>query len=196
MDRLLFKITLGNNDELEPLLCVTTSKVNVLLDRYHSSLLAGHVGITKCYQTISQRFYCPNLAEQLRAYVTGCHVHQLFQKGKTFDRPFQKIININIPAMTKMSMDIKHMPASNGYTHILVQLCEVSNFLVALPPASTKTQHILEAFQKGYLAYFGPPTHIICDQDPAFNSSLMEAFTQQLNIKVIMVSPTDHKSLG
>ena len=195
IDGLLFKIALGNNGELEPLLCVPTSKVNVLLDRYHSSLLGGHVGITKCYQTISQRFYWPNLAEQLRACITGCHVCQLFKKGKTYDRPFQKRININIPAMTKMSMDIKHMPASHGYTHILVLLCEVSNFLVALPLVSTKTQHILEAFQKGYVVYFGPPTHIICDQDPAFTSSLMEAFTQQLNIKAIMVSPTNLKSL-
>ena len=195
IDGLLFKITVGNNGELEPLLCVPTSKVNVLLDRYHSSLMGRHVGITKCYQTISQRFYCPNLAEQLRAYITGCHVCQLFKKGKTFNRPFQKRININVPAMTKLSMDIKHMLASHGYTHILVLLCEVSNFLVALPLVSTKTQNILEAFQKGYLAYFGPPTHIICDQDPAFTSSLMEAFTQQLNIKVIMVSPTNHKSL-
>ena len=50
-------------------------------------------------------------------------------------------------------------------------------------------------FQKGYLAYFGPPTHIICDQDPAFTSSLMEAFATQLNIKLIMISPTNHKSL-
>ena len=195
IDGLLFKITVGNNGELEPLLCIPTSKVNVLLDRYHSSLMGRHVGITKCYQTISQRFYCPNLAEQLRAYITGCHVCQLFKKGKTFNRPFQKRININVPAMTKLSMDIKHMLASHGYMHILVLLCEVSNFLVALPLVSTKTQNILEAFQKGYLAYFGPPTHIICDQDPAFTSSLMEAFTQQLNIKVIMVSPTNHKSL-
>ena len=82
IDGLLFKITVGNNGELEPLLCIPTSKVNVLLDRYHSSLMGGHVGITKCYQTISQRFYCPNLAEQLRAYITVCHVCQLFQEGQ------------------------------------------------------------------------------------------------------------------
>ena len=67
--------------------------------------------------------------------------------------------------------------------------------MVALPLASTRTPHILEAFQKGYLAYFGPPTHIVCDQDPAFTSSLMEAFVTQLNIKVILVSPTNHQSL-
>ena len=26
--------------------------------------------------------FCPNLAEQLRVYITGCHVCQLFKKGK------------------------------------------------------------------------------------------------------------------
>ena len=45
------------------------------------------------------------------------------------------------------------------------------------------------------LHIFGPPTHIVCDQDASFTSSLMQAFTEQLNIKVIFVSPTNHKSL-
>ena len=78
--------------------------------------------------------------------------------------------------MTRISMDIKQMPVNRGYSHILVLLCEVSNYMVALPLSSTRTQNILEAFQRGYLAYFGTPTHIICDQDPAFTTSLMEAF--------------------
>ena len=87
------------------------------------------------------------------------------------------------------------MPANRGYSHILVLLCEVSNYMVALPLQSTRTQSIFEAFQRGYFAYFGPPTHIICDQDLAFTSSLLEAFVTQLNIKVILVSPTNNKSL-
>ena len=60
---------------------------------------------------------------------------------------------------------------------------------------STRTTHVLDAFQRGYLAYFGPPTHIMCDQDSAFTSSLMEVFVTQINIKVILVSPTNHQSL-
>ena len=35
----------------------------------------------------------------------------------------------------------------------------------------------------------------MCNQDASFTSSLMEAFTQQLGIKMIMVRPTNHKSL-
>ena len=104
-------------------------------------------------------------------------------------------MNINVPAMTKLSIDIKQMPPNHGYSHILVLLCEVSHYMVALPLHSTKIPHILDVFQRGYLAYFGPPSHIVCDQDPAFTSSLKEAFATQLNIKLIMISPTNHKSL-
>ena len=195
LDSLLFKITDNNVGEMDTVLCIPMSKVHVLLEMYHSSVMGGHVGIMKYYQTISQRFYCPNLAEQLRAYITGCHVCQLFKKGKKFDRPLKKRVNINVPAMTKISMDIKHMPASHGYSYILLLLCEVSNYMVALPLHSTKTPNTLQVFQKGYVTYFRPPTHIVCDQDASFTSSLMEAFMEQLGIKMIMVSPTNHKSL-
>ena len=195
LDGLLFKILDDGEGKLDTVLCIPTTKVHILLNAYHSSIIGGHTGITKCYHTISQRFYCPNLAENLRAYITGCHVCQLFKKGREFKRPYQKRINLNVPAMTKISMDIKQMPVNKGYSHILVLLCEVTNYMVALPLMSTRTPHILEAFQRGYLAYFGPPTHIVCDQDPAFTSSLMEAFVTKLNIKVILVSPTNHQSL-
>ena len=195
LDGLLFKIQEIESEEPKPVLCIPTSKAHIIMDCYHSSILGGHTGITKCYLTISQRFYVPNLPALLRAYITGCHICQLFKTGKQFQRPYQKRMNINVPSMTKVSMDIKQMVPSNGYSHILVLLCEVSNFLVALPLHSTRTQTIIEAFEKGYLAYFGPPTHLICDQDPAFTASLMEAFSKQLNISLIMVSPTNHKSL-
>ena len=156
LDGLLFKIIELDDGRLDTVLCIPTSKVHILLDTYHSSLIGGHSGITKCYQAISQRFYCPNLADNLRAYITGCHMCQKFKKGKNFQRPYQKRVNINTPAMTRISMDIKQMPVNRGYSHILVFLCEVSNYMVALPLQSTRTQSILEAFQRGYLSYFGP----------------------------------------
>ena len=99
LDGLLFKILDDGEGNIDTVLCIPTSK--------------------------GQRFYCPNLAENLRAYITGCHVCQLFKKGKDFKMPYQKRINLNVPAMTKISMDIKQMPVNKGYSHILVLLCEL-----------------------------------------------------------------------
>ena len=35
---------------LDTVLCNPTSKVHIVLNAYHSSIL-GHIGITKCYQS-------------------------------------------------------------------------------------------------------------------------------------------------
>ena len=67
---------------------------------------------------------------------------------KKFDRPLKKRVNINVPAMTKISMDIKHMPASHGYSYILVLLCKVSNYMVALPLHSTKNPTCCKCFKR------------------------------------------------
>ena len=84
LDGLLFKIVPCGKDDYEMVLCIPTLKAHILMDMYHSSLIGGHTGITKCYQAICRRFYCPNLAEQLRAYITGCHTCQMFKKGNNF----------------------------------------------------------------------------------------------------------------
>ena len=106
-----------------PSLCIPSSKVELLLHQYHTSLI-GHNGITKSYRTISDQFYCPSLALHLRTYITGCHLCQLFKSAKRFSRPFQKRINLNAPSLTKISMDFKHMPKSaSNYKFILVLTC-------------------------------------------------------------------------
>ena len=51
LDGLLFKIIELEDGRLDTVLCIPTSKVHTLLDTYHSSLIGGHSGITKCYQT-------------------------------------------------------------------------------------------------------------------------------------------------
>ena len=56
LDGLLFKIIELDDGRLDTVLCIPTSKVHILLDTYHSSLIGGHSGISKCYQTTSQRF--------------------------------------------------------------------------------------------------------------------------------------------
>ena len=111
-DTLLFKLVPEKiGDGIKPLLCIPTLKKDMLLDYYHTSVSGCHTGITKCYLTISDRFYCLNLAHHIRAYIRGCHVCQLLKAGHKFDCPFHKQINLNTPALTEVSMDIKDMPS-------------------------------------------------------------------------------------
>ena len=175
---LLYIYMKNNFGEQEPVLCVPPSKIDIFLDQYHTSLLGGHSGITKCYQTLKQRIYCPNLPYYVRLYIISCHICQLFKGSKKFDRPLmRRFYDINTPTMTNVSMDIKHMPPSKSpYKYILVLLCDISNFLVATPMKKATAEEVCSILFDNFMAYYAVPMRIICDQDPAFMSSLCQWF--------------------
>ena len=193
---LLYIYMKNNFGEQEPILCVPPSKIDIFLDQYHTSLLGGHSGITKCYQTLKQRIYCPNLPYYVRLYIISCHICQLFKGSKRFDRPLmRRFYDINTPIMTNISMDIKHMPPSKScYKYILVLLCEISNILVATPMKKA-TAEVCSILFDNFMAYYAVPMRIICDQDPAFMSNLCQWFIKAYGIQLVTVSPTNHKSL-
>ena len=194
---LLYIYMKNNFGEQEPVLCVLPSKIDIFLDRYHTSLLGGHSGITKCYQTLRQRIYCPNLPYYVRLYIISCHICQLFKNSKRFDQPLmRRFYDINTPTMTNISMDIKHMPPSKSpYKYILVLLCDISNFLVATPMKKATAEEVCSILFDNFMAYYAVPMRIISDQDPAFMSSLCQWFFKAYGIQLVTVSPTNHKSL-
>ena len=193
---LLYKYHHTSMNTFEPVLCVPQTKIQLFLAQFHSSLIGGHMGMSKVFRTLAQKFYCPNLPHFVRMYIIACHKCQLFKTHKKFDRTFnQRVRDISTPALVHVSMDIKHMPPANGWKFILVLLCEISNFLVAAPLKSATSVEVCTAIFDQFVAYFGCPVRIICDQDPAFMSTLSMWFFQQYGIKIIVVSPTNHKSL-
>ena len=173
---LLYIYMKNNFGEQEPILCVPPSKIDIFLDQYHTSLLGGHSGITKCYQTLKQRIYCPNLPYYIRLYIISCHICQLFKGSKKFDRPLmRRFYDINIPTLTNISMDIRHMPPSKSpYKYILVLLCDISNFLVATPMRKATAEEVRSILFDNLMAYYAVPMRITCDQDPAFMLSLCQ----------------------
>ena len=194
---LLYRYMRNSTGDSEPVLCVPASKIDIFLELFHSSILGGHMGMSKCVLTLQQKFYCPNLAYHVRMYIISCHVCQTFKNHKRFDRPMnRRIIDINAPTLTHISMDIKHMPPSKDKFHyILVMLCEASNFMVAAPMKTATAPEICNTIMDHFMGYFGTPTRIVCDQDPAFMSHLCQWFLHSYGIHVTTASPTNHQSL-
>ena len=85
-------------------------------------------------------------------------------------------------------------PSKSPYKYILV-LCDISNFLVATPMKKTTAEEVCSILFDNFMAYYAVPMRIICDQDPAFMSSLCQWFFKAYGIQLVTVSPTNHKSL-
>ena len=194
---LLFKYINQRSGDLEAVLCIPPSKIEFILDMYHGTLIGGHQGMNKTLRTLSSRYYCPKLADYIRAYIVGCHTCQLFKNSKRFHRPFNKrVYDISQPALANVSMDIKYMPKSTkGYNYMLIILCEITNFLVTIPIKQATAPEVCKALIEEFIAYFSTPVRIVCDQDPAFMSSLCKYCFQQYKIQILTVSVTNHKSL-
>ena len=115
--------------------------------------------MSKSILTLQQRFYCPNLVYHVRMYIISCYVCQTFKHHKRFDRPLnRRIIDINAPMLTHISMDIKHMPPSKEkFLYILVLLCEASNFIVAAPMKTATAPEICNTIMNHFIGYFRTP---------------------------------------
>ena len=171
---LLYRYMKNNTGDFDPVLCIPASEIDIFLELFHSFLIGGHMGMSKSVLTLQQKFYCPNLAYHVRMYIISCHVCQTFKNHKIFDRPLnRRIIDMNAPTLTHISMDTKHMPPSKDkYNCILVILCEVSNFIVTVPMKTATALEICNAIMDSFMGYFGTPIRIVCDQDPSFMSHL------------------------
>ena len=110
---LLYRYMKNNIGDFGPVLCVPASKMDIFLELFHSSIIGGHMGMSKSVLTLQQKFYCPNLAYHVIMHIISCHICQTFKNHKIFDRLFKRrIIDTNAPTLTHLSMDIKHMPPS------------------------------------------------------------------------------------
>ena len=86
-------------------------------------------------------------------------------------------------------------PSKSPYKYILVLLCEISKFLVATPMKKATAEDVCSILFENFMACYAVPMRIICDQDPAFMSSLCQWFFKAYGIQLVTVSPTNHKSL-
>ena len=194
---ILFKYLTLKDGTTDSVMCIPPSKMDIILDHYHSQVIGGHQGITKTLKTLSTRYYCPRMADYIRAYIVGCHLCQLFKNSKRFHRPFMKrTYDISQPGLANVSMDIKYMPKSNrGFKFLLVILCEITNFLVTHPMKEISAENVCTILVDEFISYFSTPIRIVCDQDPSFMSTLCQYCFQQYKIQLITVSVTNHKSL-
>ena len=67
---LLYKYIQTVTGDSEPVLCIPVSKIDIFLELFHSSILSGHMGMSKCVFPLQQKFYCPNLAYHVRMYIS------------------------------------------------------------------------------------------------------------------------------
>ena len=119
---------------------ICTDKVIML---YHSSLFAGHQGVTKTYLTIGGKFFIPGLIHYLCSYIKGCHICQQSRKVKPPTRQLQTRINLNNRPLSRLILDLRVMLRSNkGHRYILCIIDEVTHYLIMVLMHQSRSEEI------------------------------------------------------
>ena len=114
IDGVLFKIRYANEDKGTPtlVLCIPEKYIPAILHQYHSTILAGHPGVTKLYLQLRKKFFFPGLYAICRQYVISCLDCQSRSTRQTDASIHYPRIPLDYKPMSRFSMDIKYMPPS------------------------------------------------------------------------------------
>ena len=94
LDSLLSKI-ISILEKETTLLAIPEECVDKIITLCHSTLFAGHQGVTRTYLTTSDKLFIPGLIHYLHSHIKGCHICHYHIIEKPPIRQLQTRININ-----------------------------------------------------------------------------------------------------
>ena len=198
-DGLLFKLQqVSRNKQMvhRCLLVIPEAFEHVVFHMYHDSLLGAHYGPLNTYYTIKDKYHIHNLLDKINKYVASCEECQK-QKVKTKkSRYFHPRIPLDYNPLAYISADIKYMPKGiYNYEFLLVIVCEVTGFVIAIPMVKHDAVTIAHALLEKLIFIFGPPKTLIVYEDRALSAKVMHYILDALKVNVKLVSPHNHGSL-
>ncbi|XP_067236288.1 uncharacterized protein [Chanodichthys erythropterus] len=105
----------------EGLQYITRARRTPLIHYAHSSLGTGHPGVNETLSLLKERFWWPNMANDVRRYVQGCR--ECAMAKSPCHLPAGKLLPLPVPnrPWSHLGVDfVTDLPASDGYTCIFV----------------------------------------------------------------------------
>ncbi len=156
----------------------------------HSSLGTGHPGANGTFSLLKDRFWWPNMAQDVRRFVQGCSDCAISKSPRHL--PSGKLLPLPVPTRpwSHLRVDfITDLPPSNGNTCILVIVDRFSKSCRLLPLKGLPTAiETAENLFNQVFRYFSIPEDIVSDRGPQFISRVWKAFFSLLNVTVSLSS--------
>lgn len=177
--------------DYQPRLCVPKSEQPAALKEAHDQPFGGaHIGPERLWQTLSSRFYWPQMKANVLRFCHSCDICQK-TKPSNFKR-FGLLIPNPIPSRPydSISMDfIVNLPWSEDYNAILVIVDRLTKHAQFIPTTTgLDAEGFALLFVKHIATRFGLPTSIVSDRDPRWLSDFWKGVTKCLKTRLAMSS--------
>ena len=148
-------------------LVVPRSERRAMIRRFHDSLFAGHLGISRTVFRLQTRVYWPRLRQDVRTYVASCTVciaRRAPMGHVAVGRRWERV------AMDLLDMSIT---SAKGNRYVLVMVDCFSRWTEACPLPDKTAISVADAFFSNIVCRFGMPSVIHSDQGREFENKVM-----------------------
>ncbi|KAL7301957.1 hypothetical protein TKK_0005548 [Trichogramma kaykai] len=131
----------------------------------HDSAVAGHKGMINTNHRIRERYYWPNMMEEIRRYVKTCHDCQIRKLTRVKTKFPMKTTTTPTTAFEVVEMDVVGpLPITiSGKKYLLTLQCNLTKYSKAIPLPNVKADTIALAFAKEFISRFGCPETLRTD---------------------------------
>ena len=161
-----------------------------LINAAHNDV--GHHGFYATNALLTERYWWPNLAQDIAWFVLTCRVCQLRKTQQVLIPP---IVAMPAPLFSKVYMDTMHMPISGGYKYIVQGRCSLTHWpewdLLRQETGRTLANWILN----NIIYRWGLLLEIVTDNGPAFLKALSH-LEKHYHIKHIRISGYNSRANG
>ncbi len=156
-----------------------------ILTHYHDSIWAGHLGITRTYDRIKQKFYWKNMYEAVKHHVNTCVQCQTTKLPRNI--PVYPQGELPIPSYPFEFIAVDFVgpikPIIEGYQHILVIMDYFSRWAIAVPTYTTDAETVVDVITEHVICKFGAPRMILSDRGSGFLANLSQQFYEFFKMK-------------
>jgi hypothetical protein len=153
--------------------------IGLLLSYTH---LLGHKGLTRMFADM-QPYYFNNFYAVTKQFISSCYSCFLVNKGNRKN----KIGIYQAPSypMQEINLDLaENLNNVNGYSHLLVTQCELTNFVQIFPMKSKQAEPVTNAVLASVIQPFNVQ-RIHSDNGPCFRSHQWLRAMAAFNVQVI-----------
>jgi len=167
---------------------VPLSMRKAVIEECHDVVTSGHLGTEKTFKRVHERFWWPDLYEDVKRYVSTCEACARAKKPKKTNSGWEAT-TVGAP-WQRVSVDhlgpVKRTERGNRY--LLVFTDYFTRWVVAVPTEDCGAESTAKHFVERVVLQFGAPEELLSDQGPAFVSEVVERTCAMAGTKKIFTT--------
>ena len=171
---------------------------SVLEECHDCPFSGGHLGPSKTYQKVRQRYWFPKMRRLTMAYTKTCRSCQ--NRKIPRHRPYGLMQLIPVPkgAFQRIQIDISgpYPRSSRQNAYIITACCYLTKWLETRAIKAATTETVIKFLVEQIICRHGVPTIIQSDQGSIFTADLFQKLSQSLGIKQCLSTAFHQQSQG